>query len=140
MADEDIDALHVTREAYRPVANPDRLSSFRNSVMGLWYMLRHEQSTHLLVVYSGVVVLLALWLQIDILLFIIMVIPMGFVWVVECLNTAIEITIDMAMPELHPLAKIAKDIGSTATFLSASLSLLVSIALLLPPLIDKLTG
>lgn len=130
----------IDRSRYRPVANPDRISSFKHSLAGLRYMLRHEQSIHVLSVYTVIVILLALWLQVDILLFIIVVIPMGFTWVVECLNTAIEAAVDLAMPEIHPLAKIAKDVGSAATFLSGGLSVLISLALLLPPLLVKLTG
>ncbi len=130
----------IDRASYRPVANPDRISSFKHSVAGLRYMLRHEQSIHVLSVYTVIVILLALWLQVDILLFIIVVIPMGFTWVVECLNTAIEAAVDLAMPEIHPLAKIAKDVGSAATFLSGGLSVLISLALLAPPLFVKLMG
>jgi diacylglycerol kinase len=134
------DPSEIDRARYRPVANPDRISSFKHSVAGLRYMLRHEQSIHVLSVYTVTVLLLALWLQVDILLFIIVVIPMGFTWVVECLNTAIEAAVDLAMPEIHPLAKIAKDVGSAATFLSGGLSVLISLALLAPPLFVKLMG
>ena len=134
------DPPDIDRSRYRPVANPDRISSFKHSLAGLRYMLRHEQSIHVLSVYTVTVLLLALWLQVDILLFIIVVIPMGFTWVVECLNTAIEAAVDLAMPEIHPLAKIAKDVGSAATFLSGGLSVLISLALLAPPLFVKLMG
>ncbi len=136
----DEDSPEIDRANYRPVANPDRISSFKYSVAGLWYMLRHEQSMHILSIYSVTIVLLALWLQVDILLFTILIIPMGFTWVVECLNTAIEATVDLAMPEIHPLAKVAKDVGSAATFLSGALSVITSLLLLAPPLFAKLMG
>ena len=34
----------------------------------------------------------------------------------EALNTAIEAVVDMVMPERHPLAKKAKDLGSATVF------------------------
>ena len=40
------------------------------------------------------------------------------VMIVELLNTAIEAAIDRIGPELHPLSKRAKDMGSAAVFLS----------------------
>ncbi|MBV8939971.1 MAG: diacylglycerol kinase [Alphaproteobacteria bacterium] len=45
----------------------------------------------------------------------------GSVWLVmalELVNTAIEAMVDLASPELHPLAKKAKDAGSAAVLLS----------------------
>lgn len=128
------------RNRYRPVANPDRASSFRYSLVGLWYMVRYEQSIHILSVYSLVVLLAALWLRLDLLPLLMVMMPVGFTWVVECLNTAIEAAVDLAMPEVHPLAKLAKDVGSAATFLSASLSVIVALLLLGPPLYEKLAG
>ncbi len=38
--------------------------------------------------------------------------------IVELLNTAIEAVVDLASPEIHPLAKMAKDIGSLAVLFS----------------------
>ncbi len=40
------------------------------------------------------------------------------VMIVELLNTAIETTIDRIGPELHPLSKRAKDMGSAAVLLA----------------------
>lgn len=41
--------------------------------------------------------------------------------IVELFNTGIEATIDYISLEKHPLAKIAKDVGSAAQFLAMSL-------------------
>ena len=38
--------------------------------------------------------------------------------VVELLNSALEAIVDKASPEIHPLAKRAKDMGSAAVLLS----------------------
>ncbi len=40
------------------------------------------------------------------------------VMMVELLNTSVEKTIDMVQPNFHHLAKVAKDMGSAAVFLS----------------------
>ena len=40
------------------------------------------------------------------------------VLIVELLNSAIEATVDRVSPDLHPLSKRAKDIGSAAVMLS----------------------
>ena len=41
-----------------------------------------------------------------------------FVLVVELLNTGLEAIVDKASPEIHELAKQAKDMGSAAVFVS----------------------
>lgn len=43
---------------------------------------------------------------------------MVFVLVCECFNSAIERVVDLASPEIHPLAKAAKDAGSAAVMLA----------------------
>ncbi|MPN10245.1 Diacylglycerol kinase [bioreactor metagenome] len=43
----------------------------------------------------------------------------------ELFNTAIEIVIDMIHPEIHPLAKIAKDIAAGAVLIAAMAAFLV---------------
>ncbi len=40
------------------------------------------------------------------------------VLIVELLNSAIEATVDRVSPDLHPLSKRAKDLGSAAVLLS----------------------
>jgi diacylglycerol kinase (ATP) len=47
-----------------------------------------------------------------------LLIPMGWVLVVELLNSAIEAVVDLVSPEFHELAKRAKDLGSAAVLLS----------------------
>ncbi len=128
----------IDREKYRPVANRDRISSFRFALAGLVYIFRYERSVRLLSVYSLVVLATAFWLEVSALALVELILGLGAIWITECLNTAIEATVDLAMPDLHPLAKIAKDTAGAATFVSSSLSLLVTLIILVPPLLHKL--
>ena len=41
-----------------------------------------------------------------------------FVLIIELVNSAIENVVDLVTKEIHPLAKSAKDIGSTAVMFS----------------------
>jgi diacylglycerol kinase (ATP) len=47
--------------------------------------------------------------------------PMLLILVVEILNSAVEAVVDRAGPERHPLAGMAKDMGSAAVMLSFAL-------------------
>lgn len=52
----------------------------------------------------------------------------------ELINSAIEAAVDLISPELHPLAKVAKDAAAGAVLVAALLSVVVGVWLLGPPL------
>ena len=56
----------------------------------------------------------------------------------ELVNTALEAVVDLASPELHPLAKVAKDAAAGAVLVASGGALLVALAVLLPPLLRVL--
>ena len=61
------------------------------------------------------------------------------VLVLEMLNTAVEAAVDLASPERHPLARIAKDVTAGAVLVAAIGSVLVALALFGPRLIALAT-
>ena len=61
-----------------------------------------------------------------------MLLSLFFILFSELINTAIETTIDRISPEIHPLSKKAKDIGSAIVFISfAQMIFIYSIAIFL---------
>ncbi|MBZ9749346.1 diacylglycerol kinase [Deinococcus sp. HMF7604] len=58
----------------------------------------------------------------------------------ELLNTALEAVVDLVSPELHPLAKVAKDAAAAAVLLASLGALGVGAAVLGPPLLGVLRG
>ncbi len=65
----------------------------------------------------------------------------GLVIAAECLNTAVEASIDLISPERHPLAKLAKDAAAGGVLIAAVTSIAVGCCLFLhfPQLTDTLT-
>jgi diacylglycerol kinase len=63
---------------------------------------------------------------------------MGMVWAVESLNSAVEGVVDLVTHEIHPIAKVAIDVASSATFLASLTAATTTLVLLGPPLLDKL--
>lgn len=57
----------------------------------------------------------------------------------ELMNCALEATVDLASPELHPLAKRAKDAAAGAVLVAALISVGVGVWVLGPPLWKLLT-
>ena len=50
----------------------------------------------------------------------------------ELINTAIETTVDIAMPEINEKAKYAKDIAAGAVLFSAIIAVIVGLIIFLP--------
>lgn len=55
---------------------------------------------------------------------ILLIFPLGLSIIVELLNSAIENVVDLTSPEIHPLAKKAKDMGSAAQLVALCLIVL----------------
>lgn len=53
-----------------------------------------------------------------------------FILAMECLNSAVEACVDLVSPDFHPLAKIAKDCGSAAVFISICSAVLTWVTIL----------
>lgn len=58
----------------------------------------------------------------------------------EVLNTAVEALTDLASPDLHPLAKVAKDAAAGAVLVASLGAVLVGLGVLGPPLWQLLAG
>jgi undecaprenol kinase/diacylglycerol kinase (ATP) len=57
--------------------------------------------------------------------------------VTELINTAVEKAVDLAMPDRHPLAKIAKDVAAASVLVSAVFAVIVGMIVFYEP-IDRL--
>jgi diacylglycerol kinase (ATP) len=115
-----------------------RVHSFEHAYHGWWHVLRTQRNAWIHAAFSTAVVLMALWLHLPLRDWAVLFLTIALVWVAEFINTAIEAVVDLASPELHPLAKVGKDVAAAAVFLAALASILVGLLLLGPPLLEKL--
>jgi diacylglycerol kinase (ATP) len=113
---------------------PSRLASFRYAFAGWWYMLRTQRNAWIHAVISTAVFALGLWLGLGQLEWAIVVLTVGLVWMAEFVNTALEAVVDLASPDLHPLAKVGKDVAAAAVLVGAGTAVLVGLLILGPPL------
>jgi len=121
-------------------SNPHRLASVKYALAGLLYVLTHEQSIKLATMVTLIVIVIGVWLHISVLSWALLTLALGGVWVTECVNTAIEAAIDLGTSAPHPLAKIGKDVASTAALVSAIVFVVIVILILVPRLIDRIAG
>ena len=79
---------------------------------------------------------LSWYFKISLIEFCIVVFAIGLVISLELVNTSIENTVDMAMPNLHPLAKNAKDIASGAVLFACFTAITIGLVIFLPKILE----
>ncbi|MEP7291432.1 MAG: diacylglycerol kinase family protein [Chloroflexota bacterium] len=132
------DTAKIDPDQYSPVTSTNRLNSFTYALAGWLYMLRRQKNTRIQAVASLAIMLLAFWLRIDLLGLAVLILSITVVWMAEFLNAAVEAAINVATGELHPMAKVGKDVASAAVLLGVTASILIGILVLGPPLIHRL--
>jgi diacylglycerol kinase len=81
------------------------------------------------------VVALGIFLRLDWQAWATLFLAIGLVWTAEFVNTALEAIVDLASPEMHPLAQVGKDVGAAAVLIAALVSALIGLLILGPPLV-----
>lgn len=130
--------LAINPEDFSPQVSHNRLASLRYAIAGWLHMLRYQKNTRLQGVASILVFAFAFWLQIPARDFAIIVLTVAIVWMAEFINAAIEAAINLASADLHPMARVGKDVAAAAVLLGVVTSVLVGLLILGPPLWDKI--
>lgn len=115
-----------------------RARSFRYAFSGWWFVIRTQKNAWIHAVISVIVIILALWLQVSLQDMAVLVLTIAVVWTAEFLNTAVEAVVDLASPQIHPLAKIGKDVGAAAVLIAALASIIIGLLIMGPPLLVRL--
>ncbi len=116
-----------------------RVQSFGHAIRGWWHVVRTQPNAWLHLGISAAVVIVSFWLRLDARDWAVIVTIIAIVFITEFLNTAIEVVVDLASPQIHPLAKVAKDVGAGAVLVAAVAAVLVGLLILGPPLWTKLS-
>jgi diacylglycerol kinase len=112
------------------------LRSWSYSFDGLKYAYKYEQSMLIHVVVTIAVVAANIILKVSGMHWLITIMAIGMVLAAELINTAIEAVVDMVTLDIHPLAKIAKDCGSAATFVLAMMAAAIGFVIYVPYIVD----
>ena len=114
--------------------------SFYFAFAGLSYLFRTQRNARIHAIAGLCACAVAVWLHLDPVHWALLIFTIALVLILEGLNTAIEAAIDLAMPKVHPLAKVAKDLAAGMVLIAAIASVLVGLLILGPPLWRRLFG
>jgi diacylglycerol kinase len=115
------------------------IATFKHAFSGLGYVVRTQSNARIHILATTLVFITGLWLQIEKQAWLILILIIALVWMAECFNTALEQVVDLASPDIHPLARQAKDAAAAAVLVSAIAALIVGLFIFLPALLKKLS-
>lgn len=101
------------------------VDSFRFAADGVVHALRTQRNMRIHFVMAAAALTAALFFQLSKVELLLVFVSISFVIGAELFNTAVEAVVDLAAPQYHPLARIAKDAAAAAVLLSAVNALVV---------------
>jgi diacylglycerol kinase len=110
------------------------VAGFGYAFQGLWYTLRTQRNMRVHALAALLVTLAGIVLHISAVEFAMLYVAITGVVIAEMFNTVCELCVDLASPEYHPLARIAKDVAAGAVLLSALLAVVIGLFVLGPHL------
>ncbi|KJD46616.1 diacylglycerol kinase family protein [Paenibacillus terrae] len=113
--------------------------TFRYAAEGVMYALRTQLNMRIHVVMAFLVIAAGLSLRISRLDWLFVSMAIAMVIVAELINTAVEAAIDLISPDIHPLAKAAKDTAAGAVLLAAVFAVIIGIFVFYRPLLTLIS-
>jgi len=117
-----------------------RLRSFGHALRGLKLLLQTQHNARIHAAATVLVVAAGALLGISTAEWALIALAAAGVWATEALNTAVEFLVDLASPELHPLAAKAKDVAAGAVLVAAIGSLIVGVLVFGPHILRRLAA
>jgi rRNA maturation RNase YbeY len=119
--------------------NSSLIQSFGWAIEGIVATVRSERNMKIHLVIAVLVVIAGFVVKLNISTWAIIIICIALVFAGEMTNTAIENLVDLASPELHPKAKLAKDISAGMVLVLAIGSVAIGLIVFIPAIQARLS-
>lgn len=110
--------------------------SFKYAFSGLKYGIINTKNLHIDFVVALLVIICGFIFQISIVEWLIVLLCFGVVMSLELMNTALEEVVNLASPDIHPLAKVSKDVAAGSVLVSALFSAVIGLIIFIPKFIN----
>lgn len=114
------------------------INSFKYAFEGIKTVIKKEQNMKIHFIMMILVILAGVILKLTKIEWIICIILFGVVLTAELFNTAIEIVVDIVMPNKDERAKNAKDISAGAVLVVAISSAIIGLIIFVPKILENI--
>ena len=111
---------------------PKLIKSFHYASDGITYTIRSQRNMKIHLAISLLVLLVGMWLHFTYTDTLHILLVISLVMGMEIMNTAIETVVDLVMPNIHPLAKIAKDVAAGSVLLMTLFVIIIGVLIMFP--------
>jgi diacylglycerol kinase (ATP) len=108
------------------------LRSFTFAFNGILFMVRTQRNAQVHLFITGIVIVAGVFFGVSLGEWLALVLSIALVLALEAINTALEAVVDLASPQIHPLAKRAKDAAAGAVLIGAIGAAIVGLTVFLP--------
>lgn len=136
--DEEKPKTSLRRKRELKVKTKKIANSFKHAGEGIVSAFKRERNMKIHVTIMLLVILAGIVLKINLYEWIICIICFAGVIGGELFNTAIEATVDMAMPQRNEKAKLAKDVAASAVLVLAIGSAIIGLIIFVPKILNRL--
>ena len=120
--------------------NSNFLQSLRCALSGFAEALRTERNLKIQIGFAVLAIVLGLAFSISLIEWLVIIVCIGAVFGLECMNTALESVVDLASPDYHELARRAKDVAAGGVLAMAICSFVIGATIFAPRIIAVLIG
>ncbi len=114
--------------------------SLSYALRGLGYVLKNERNFQNEVIAAIIVIVAMIYFRVtEIEMIILFVIIMG-VLIMELLNTVMERVVDIVKPQVHPYARLIKDLMAASVLIVAILAVIIGIIIFIPYLTPQVAA
>jgi diacylglycerol kinase len=131
--------LAIDPDHFSPITSKSRMASFRYALAGCLYMLRYQKNVRIQAIFTVLVAALGLWVGLPPLAWAILVLVIAVNVIVEFINSSIEAAVNLATSDIHPMARVAKDVAAGTSLVAAVSAAIIGGLVIGPPLLDRLT-
>ncbi len=113
------------------------INSFKYAFKGLHKVFKEEKNFQIHILFTLIVLLLAVYFQLVLWEFIIIILLIALVLALEIINSIIERLVDMLKPRIHQYVKDMKDMGAALVLVGAVTAVIVGLLIFVPHIIEK---
>jgi len=106
--------------------------SFNNAIEGVIYAIRTQRNMKIHIIAAVVVLVASALFSISKGELILILLLIGIVFITEMFNTAIELSLNLVVDTLHPVARIIKDVSAGAVLFSSILAIVIGYLIFMP--------
>lgn len=136
-ADDRWDSPRRDPAAHSPLLSANRWRSLAYAIAGCRYMFRYQKNTRIQLLATLVVALLAIWLEVSPTEWALLILATSSVWLAEFFNAAVEAAVNIAVSDIHPMARVAKDVAAASVLLAVLTSIAIGLIVLAPPFVQR---